>query len=109
MIRRLTELFGMCLFGAVAGWTAVLAIREPAPPPATPLLVYGAVVSSGAGYLAGSALRGRRPGGLSLRAATVAAVAAVAAKSAVPSLAAWAAVLVAAAVFGAAAGLVRTR
>ena len=45
---------------------------------------------------------------LALRAAAVTAVAALAAKALVPGLAAWVAVLIAAAVFGVLCGLVRT-
>ena len=59
------------------------------------------------GYLLGSWIRARTPSVPALRAAAVTAVAALAAKALAPGLAAWVAVLIAAAVFGVLCGLVR--
>jgi peptidoglycan/LPS O-acetylase OafA/YrhL len=109
MVARLRELFALCLLGAVAGWAAGLALSEPAGPPGAALIAYGAMTAFGCGYLAGSALRRRPPRGLPVRAAAAAALVALATKTAVPTLAEWAAVLVAAGVFGVAAGFARTR
>lgn len=108
-IARLSTLFACCLWGAAAGWAAALAVAQPAPPPGPTLLSYGALTLFCAGYLGGSRLRGRAPGALALRAAALAAAAAVTAKVLVPGLAAWVAILIAAAVFGVLCGLVRTR
>ena len=107
-IAHLGTLFACCLWGAVAGWAAALAVARPQPPPGATLLVYGAVALFGAGYLIGSRIRGRAPRPLALRAAALTAGAALAAKALVPALAAWVAVLIAAAVFGVLCGLART-
>ena len=105
---RLATLFACCFWGALAGWAAALAVAGPQPPPGTTLLAYGALALFGAGYLAGSAMRGRVPSTLALRAAALTATAAVVAKLLVPALAAWVALLIAAAVFGVLCGVVRT-
>ena len=113
MAVRLAGLFGCCLWGALAGWAAALAVTDPeiwsgaAPGPA--LLVYGASAWAGAGYLLGTTMRGNPPGRFALRVAALTAAAAFAAKALAPALAAWTAVLIAAAVFGMLAGLARTR
>lgn len=107
-LAQLGTLFACCLWGAIAGWAAALAVARPEPPPGATLLAYGALALFGAGYLLGSASRGRAPRPLALRAAALTAAAALAAKALVPALAAWAAVLIAAAVFGVLCGLVRT-
>lgn len=108
VVGRLATLFACCLLGAVAGWAAALAVARPEPPPGATLLAYGALALFGAGYLLGSRIRGRAPAPLALRAAALTAVAALIGKTLVPALAAWVAVLVAAAVFGVLCGLVRT-
>ena len=107
-LARLGTLFACCLSGAIAGWAVALAAAQPEPPPAPTLLAYGAVSLFCGGYLLGSWIRGRTPSVLALRAAAVTAVAALAAKALVPGLAAWVALLIAAAVFGVLCGLVRT-
>ena len=107
-LARLGTLFACCLWGAVAGWAVALAAAQPEPPPGPTLLAYGAVTLFFGGYLLGSRLRGRAPSALALRAAGLTAVAALAAKALVPGLAAWVAVLIAAAVFGVLCGLLRT-
>jgi hypothetical protein len=107
-LARLGTLFACCLWGAIAGWAVALAAAQPEPPGPT-LLAYGAMTLFCGGYLLGSWIRGRTPSVLALRAAAVTAVAALAAKALVPGLAAWVAVLIAAAVFGVLGGLVRTR
>jgi hypothetical protein len=113
MAVRLAVLFGCCLFGAISGWAAALAVAQPGllqgERPGPTLLAYGAVALFGAGYLLGSSLRGRRPRATALRAASVAAGVAFAAKALVPALAPWTVVLIAAGVSGVLAGLVRTR
>jgi hypothetical protein len=108
-LADLATLFACCLWGAVAGWAAALAVARPEPPPGATLLAYGALSLFGAGYLLGSRMRGRAPRSLALRGAALTAVAALACKALVPALAAWTAVLIAAAVFGVLCGLVRTR
>jgi hypothetical protein len=105
----LATLFASCLWGAVLGWAAALAVAHPEPPPGPTLLAYGALGVSGAGYLLGSRIRGRAPRPIALRGAALTAVVARAGKVLVPALAAWVAVLIAAAVFGVLCGLVRTR
>jgi hypothetical protein len=107
-LARLSTLFACCVWGAVAGWAAALAVAHPEPPPGPTLLAYGALALFGAGYVLGSLLRGRAPGALAVRAAAVTAVVAVAAKLLVPALAAWVAFLIGAAVFGVLCGLVRS-
>jgi hypothetical protein len=113
MAARLAGLFGCCLWGALAGWAAATAVTHPgiwsgaAPGPA--LILYGAVAWFGSGYLVGSTARGTPPQRFDLRVAGFTAVFAFAAKALVPTLAAWTAVLIAAAAFGILAGLVRTR
>ena len=113
MAARLTGLFGCCLWGALAGWAAALAITDAeiwsgaAPGPA--LLLYGAIAWFGAGYLLGTMMCGRPPGRFALRVAAITAAVAFAAKGLAPALAAWTAVLIAGAAFGVLAGLVRTR
>lgn len=77
--------------------------------PGAGLLIYGAAAWFGSGYLVGSTTRGRPPSRLDLRVAAVTAVLAFAIKAVAPSLAAWAAVLIAGAVFGVVAGVMRTR
>ena len=106
-LARLGTLFACCLWGAIAGWAVALAAAQPEPPGPT-LLAYGAVALFCGGYLLGSCIRGRAPSVLALRAAALTAVAALAAKALAPGLAAWVAVLIAAAVFGILCGLVRT-
>ena len=108
LATRLGTLFACCLWGAITGWAAALAVARPEPPPAATLLAYGAIALFGAGYLLGSALRGRTVGAFALRAAAFTAATALAVKVLAPALAAWVAVLVAAAVFGVLCGLVRT-
>jgi hypothetical protein len=108
MLARLGTLFACCLWGAIAGWAVALAAAQPEPPPGATLLAYGSVTLFCGGYLLGSWIRGRTPSVLALRAAAVTAVAALAAKALVPGLAAWVAVLIAAAVFGVLCGLMRT-
>ena len=105
---RLGTLFACCLWGAIAGWAVALAMAQPEPPPGPTLAAYGALALFFSGYLLGSLIRGRAPSPVALRAAALTAVAALAAKALVPGLAAWVAVLIAAAVFGFLCGLVRT-
>lgn len=113
MALRLAGLFGCCLWGALAGWAAAIAITDSelwsggAPGPA--LLIYGATAWFGAGYLLGTSMRGSPPGRFALRVAALTAAAAFAAKALAPALAAWTALLIAAAVFGVLTGVVRTR
>ena len=107
-LARLGTLFACCLWGAIAGWAVALAAAQPEPPPGPTLLAYGAVTLFSGGYLLGSWVRGRTPSVLALRAAAVAAIVALAAKALAPGLAAWVAVLIAAAVFGVLCGLART-
>jgi hypothetical protein len=111
VIGRLTTLFGACLLGALAGWTAALAAAHPdwgaAPRPA--LLVYGALTLFGGGYLLGSAVRGRFLHSLAARSLLAAGLLALAAKVLAPQLAAWTAFLIASAVFGVVCGMVRAR
>jgi FtsH-binding integral membrane protein len=113
MAARLGVLLAGCLWGAMTGWAvALLAVRPEVlggdAAPGLVLLLYGAAACFGAGYLAGSALRGRLPRAAAGRAAALTAALALTAKLAAPGLAPWTAVLIAAAVFGALAGL-RTR
>lgn len=105
-LARLAALLACCVWGAITGWAAALAVSRPESLPGTTLLAYGAIAFFGGGYLLGSAVRGRTPGGLGMRAALIAAVAALAAKVLVPALAAWVAFLLATAVFGVLCGLV---
>ena len=113
MAVRLAGLFACCLWGALAGWAAALAVADPeiwsgaAPGPA--LLVYGAIAWFGSGYLLGTTMRGSPPGRFDLRVAALTAAAAFAAKGLAPAFAAWTALVIAAAVFGVFAGLIRTR
>jgi hypothetical protein len=113
MAARLAGLFGCGLWGALAGWAAAMAVTHPevwsgvSPGPA--LLVYGAAAWFGSGYLLGSTARGRPPHRFDLRVAGITALLAFAARGLVPTLAAWTAVLIAAAAFGILAGMVRTR
>ena len=113
MAARLAVLFGCCLWGALAGWAAAIAVTQTevwsgtSPGPA--LLLYGAAAWFGSGYLLGSTARGRPPHRFDLRVAGFTAVLAFAVKGLVPALAAWTAVLIAAAAFGILAGVVRTR
>jgi hypothetical protein len=108
-LARLGTLFACCLWGAIAGWAVALAAARPEPPPGATLIAYGAVTLFCGGYLLGSWLRGRAPSALARKAAAVTAAAALAAKALVPGLAAWVAILIAAAVFGVLCGIVRTR
>jgi hypothetical protein len=113
MAARLAVVFGCCLWGALSGWAAATAVTDSevwsgaAPGPA--LLLYGAAAWFGSGYLLGSTTRGRRPSRFDLRVAGSTAALAFAVKALAPALAAWTAVLIAGAVFGVLAGLVRTR
>jgi hypothetical protein len=106
-------LLGCCLWGALGGWAAAMAATQPevwsgaAPGPA--LVLYGAAAWLGLGYLLGSATRGRPPSRFDLRVAGFTALLAFAIKALVPALAPWTAVLIAGAVFGVVAGLIRTR
>jgi hypothetical protein len=113
MAARLAGLFGCCLLGALGGWAAAIAVTHPevwsGAPPGAALVLYGATAWFGTGYLAGSTARGRPPRRFELRAAGFTAVLAFTAKALVPALAAWSAVLIAAAAFGILAGVVRTR
>ena len=113
MAARLAGLFGCCLWGALSGWAAATAARHPevwsGAPPGAALVLYGAAAWFGAGYLLGSTARGRPPRRFDLRVAGLTAGLAFAAKGLAPALAAWTAVLIAAAAFGALAGVVRTR
>ena len=110
---RLAGLFGCCLWGALAGWAAAIAVTHTevwsGAPPGPALVLYGAAAWFGSGYLLGSTTRGRPPRGSDLRVAGLTALLALSAKALAPALAAWTAVLIAAAVFGALAGLARTR
>jgi hypothetical protein len=106
---RLGTLFACCLWGAVAGWAVALAAAQPEPPPGPTLIVYGAVALFCGGYLLGSWVCGRTPSRLALRAAAVTAATAVTVKLLVPGLAAWVAVVIAAAVFGVLCGVARTQ
>jgi hypothetical protein len=113
MATRLAGLFGCCLWGALGGWAAAIAVTHPevwsGAPPGAALVLYGATAWFGAGYLVGSTARGRSPHRFDLRVAAFTAALAFAAKALVPALAAWTAVLIAAAAFGILAGVVRTR
>jgi hypothetical protein len=112
MPARLTTLFGCCLWGAISGWAVALAVVGPAlssqagPGPA--LMVYGALACFGGGYLLGSTARGRPAPVWGLRAAALAGALAFVTKALAPALAAWTALLLAAAVFGVLAGLARS-
>jgi hypothetical protein len=113
MAGRLAALLGCCLWGAIGGWVAATAATQPevwsgdAPGPA--LLLYGAAAWFGSGYLLGSSARRRPPSRFDLRVAGFTALLAFALKALAPALAAWTAVLVAGAVFGVVAGVIRTR
>ena len=113
MAARLAGLFGCCLWGALGGWAAATAAADPevfsGRPPGATLVVYGAAAWFGAGYLIGSTARGRPPRRVDLRVAGLTALLALASKGLMPALAAWTAVLIAAAAFGVLAGMVRTR
>ena len=113
MVARLAGLFGCCLWGALGGWAAATAVTHPevwsGAPPGAALVLYGATAWFGTGYLVGSTARGRPPGRFDLRVAALTAALAFAAKALAPALAAWTAVLIAAAAFGILAGVVRTR
>ena len=113
MAVRLAGLFGCCLWGALGGWAAAIAVTHPevwsGAPPGAALVLYGAATWFGSGYLLGSTVRGRPPRRFDLRVAALTAGLAFAAKALVPALAAWTAVLIAAAAFGVLAGIVRTR
>jgi hypothetical protein len=113
MAARLVGLFGCCVWGALGGWAAAIAVSHPdvwsgAPPGAT-LVLYGAATWFGAGYLLGRTMRGMPPSRFALRVAGTIAVLTFAAKSLAPALAAWTAVLIAGAAFGVLAGVIRTR
>ena len=108
MLARLAALFGVSLWGAVAGWAVALAAARPGEPPDTVLGLYGTATCFGAGYLLGSLARGRAPQRLAVRAAATAGAVALAAKLLVPALAAWTVLLVAAATCGVLTGLART-
>ena len=77
--------------------------------PGAALIVYGAAAWFGSGCLLGTTMRGMPPHRFDLRSAGLTAVLAFAAKGLAPALAAWTAVLIAAAVFGVLAGVARTR
>ena len=106
-IVRLGTLFACCLWGATAGWAVALAMARPEPMPGPTLLAYGAMALLFAGYLLGARCAGASR--LALRAAALTAATSLAAKALAPGLAAWVAVLIAAAVFGFLCGLARTR
>jgi hypothetical protein len=110
---RLAGLFGCCLWGALGGWAAAIAVTRPevwsGARPGLALVLYGAAACFGFGYLLGSAARRRPPGRFDLRVAGLTAGLAFAAKGLAPALAAWTALLIAAAAFGVLAGMVRTR
>jgi hypothetical protein len=78
-------------------------------PPGPALLLYGAATWLGSGYLLGSTTRGRPPSRFDLRVAGVTALLAFALKTLSPALAPWTALLIAGAVFGVVAGVIRTR
>jgi hypothetical protein len=113
MANRLAGLFGCCLWGAVAGWAAAIAVTDSeiwnGATPGPVLLLYGAIAWFGSGYLLGTTMRGSPPGRFALRVAALTAAAAFAAKALAPALAAWTALLIAAAMFGVLTGVVRTR
>jgi hypothetical protein len=110
---RLAALLGCCLWGALGGWATATAATHPevwsGAPPGAALMLYGAAAWFGSGYLLGSTTRGRPPSRFDLRVAGFAAVLAFALKALAPALAAWSAVLLAGAVFGVVAGVIRTR
>jgi hypothetical protein len=110
---RLAGLFGCCLWGALAGWAAAIAVTHPevwsGARPDAALVVYGAAAWFGSGYLVGSTARGRAPRRSDLRVAGLIAGVAFAAKALAPALAAWTAVLIAAASFGVLVGTLQTR
>ena len=113
MAGRLAGLFGCCLWGALGGWAAAIAVTNPevwsGAPPGAALVLYGATAWFGTGYLVGSTARGRPPGRVDLRVAAFTAALAFVAKALVPALAAWTAVLIAAAAFGILTGMLRSR
>jgi hypothetical protein len=113
MAARLAALLGCCLWGALGGWAAGMAATDPevwsGAPPGPALVLYGVAAWFGSGYLLGSTARGRPPSHLALRVAGFTAVLAFALKALVPALAAWTAVLIAGAVFGVVAGVLRSR
>jgi hypothetical protein len=113
MAARLAGLFGCCLWGALGGWAAATAATHPevwsGGSPGAALVLYGVAAWFGSGYLLGSTVRGRPPRPFDLRVAALTAVLAFAAKGLAPALAAWTAVLIAAAAFGVLAGVVRTK
>jgi hypothetical protein len=78
-------------------------------PPGPALVLYGGAAWFGSGYLLGSSARRRPPSRFDLRVAGFTAALAFALKALAPALAAWTAVLIAGAVFGVVAGMVRTR
>jgi hypothetical protein len=110
---RLAGLFGCCLWGALGGWAAAIAVAQPevwsGARPGLALVLYGAAAWFGGAYLVGSTLRRRPPRRSDLRVAALTAAAAFAAKGLAPALAAWTAVLIAAAAFGVLAGAATRR
>lgn len=110
---RLAGLLGCCLWAALTGWAAALAVTHAevwsGAAPGTALVLYGAAAWFGFGYVAGRTAHGRPPSRFELRAAGLTAALALAAKLVAPALPAWAALLIAAGAFGVLAGVARTR
>ena len=101
------------MWGALSGWAAATVAMTPdvwsGAAPGAALALYGTAAWFGSGYLLGSTTRGRPPRRFDLRGAGLTGVLAFAAKVLAPALAAWTAVLIAAAAFGVLAGVARTR
>jgi hypothetical protein len=110
---RGAALLGGGLWGAAGGGAAATAATHPevwsGAPPGPALVLYGTAAWFGSGYLLGSTARRRPPSHFDLRVAGFTAMLAFALKALVPALEAWTAVLVAGAVFGVVAGVIRSR